>query len=205
MVQRKRHSGTFPDSPLKNANDYELTPCHAPQVGGGKGMIRISTSFDKRVFVACGIVEELIMLPVAMAVLTYLGAFFRSRSDLGFEVAALRLQLIVLKRKCPRSRLRRTDRIFWVALRRLWSRWSAEHRNGARAPSHARASAGAVQPPSSAGICARSGERHFRRHRTDRVRREKLEVATQSRIEDVSLTQRRANANYSFPDAGLRG
>ena len=64
------------------------------------------------------------MLPVAMAVLTYLGAFFRSRNDLGFEVAALRLQLIVLKRKCPRPRLRRTDRIIWVALRRLWSRWS---------------------------------------------------------------------------------
>src|SRR6266567_3154916 len=42
------------------------------------------------------------MLPVAMVVLTYLGAFFRSRNDLGFEVAALRLQLIVLKRKCPR-------------------------------------------------------------------------------------------------------
>ena len=52
------------------------------------------------------------------------GAFFRSRNDLSFEVAALRLQLIVLKRKCPRPRLRRTDRIFWVALRRLWSRWS---------------------------------------------------------------------------------
>lgn len=64
------------------------------------------------------------MLPVAMAVLTYLGAFFRSRNDLGFEVAALRLQLIVLKRKCPRPRLRRTHRIFWVALRRLWSWWS---------------------------------------------------------------------------------
>src|SRR5712691_1659329 len=29
------------------------------------------------------------MLPVAIAVLTYLGAFFRSRNDLGFEVAAL--------------------------------------------------------------------------------------------------------------------
>jgi hypothetical protein len=49
------------------------------------------------------------MLPVAIAVLTYLGAFFRSRNDLGFEVAALRLQLIVLKRKCPRPRLRGTD------------------------------------------------------------------------------------------------
>src|ERR1700747_1741301 len=64
------------------------------------------------------------MLSVAIAVLTYLGAFFRSRNDLGFEVAALRLQLIVLKRKCPRPCLRRADRIFWVALRRLWSRWT---------------------------------------------------------------------------------
>jgi putative transposase len=74
--------------------------------------------------VAYGIVGELITLPVAMALLTCLGAFFRSRNDLGFEVAAPRLQLIVLKRKCPRPRLRRTDRIFWVALRRWWSRWS---------------------------------------------------------------------------------
>ena len=64
------------------------------------------------------------MLPVAMGFLTYLGAFFRSRNDLGFEVAALRLQLIVLERKCLRPRLRRTDRMIWVALRRLWSRWS---------------------------------------------------------------------------------
>src|SRR5690349_18997486 len=63
------------------------------------------------------------MLLLTRAVFTYLRAFFRSRSDLGFEIASLRLQLTVLKRKRPRPRLRRADRIFWVTLRRLWSRW----------------------------------------------------------------------------------
>src|SRR5215471_3067023 len=39
------------------------------------------------------------------------------------EVAALRHQLVVFKRKQPRSRLRGCDRAFWVALRRLWPGW----------------------------------------------------------------------------------
>ena len=63
------------------------------------------------------------MLLLTRVVLTYLSAFFRSRSDLGFEIASLRIQLIALKRKRPRPRLRRVDRIFWVTVRRLWSGW----------------------------------------------------------------------------------
>ncbi len=54
----------------------------------------------------------------------WLGVFFRSRTDLGLEILALRKQVSVLKVKHPRPRLRRFDRIFWVVLRHIGSRWS---------------------------------------------------------------------------------
>ena len=53
------------------------------------------------------------------------GAFFRSRNDLGLELAALRQQLAVLTRKNPRPKLSRWDRLFWLTLQRLWSRWAS--------------------------------------------------------------------------------
>ena len=59
----------------------------------------------------------------SVAVLTYCRAFFISRHRLGLEVAALRQQLVVFKRKQPRPRLCGLDRAFWVALRRLWPGW----------------------------------------------------------------------------------
>src|SRR5829696_4281214 len=52
-----------------------------------------------------------------------LRVFFRSRADVSFEVFALRQQVAVLKRKRPRPTVNRLDRLFWVVLRRLWSRW----------------------------------------------------------------------------------
>ena len=36
---------------------------------------------------------------------------------------ALRQQLIVLKHNQKRPRLRRGDRLFWIALSRMWSHW----------------------------------------------------------------------------------
>jgi transposase InsO family protein len=56
--------------------------------------------------------------------LAYLRAFVRTRHDLGLEILALRQQVVVLKRKRPRPRLNNLDRLFWIALRRCWSRWS---------------------------------------------------------------------------------
>src|SRR5262249_961283 len=50
--------------------------------------------------------------------------FLRSRNSLGLEIVALRLQVNVLKRKHPQSRLRVWDQVFWVFLRRVWSRWA---------------------------------------------------------------------------------
>jgi hypothetical protein len=44
----------------------------------------------------------------------WFGAFFRSRHDLGLELAALRHQLAAFKRQNPRPKLNRRDRLFWL-------------------------------------------------------------------------------------------
>ena len=46
------------------------------------------------------------------------------RTDLALELLALRQQVAVLKRKRPRPKLSRMDRLFWAALRRTCSRWA---------------------------------------------------------------------------------
>jgi putative transposase len=51
-------------------------------------------------------------------------AALRPRTHLVLENLALRQQLATLKRIRPRPRISRTDRLFWVLLRRLWSGWS---------------------------------------------------------------------------------
>jgi len=43
--------------------------------------------------------------------------------ELTLENLALRQQLAVMKRQCPRPRLRGTDRWFWVWLLRAWPNW----------------------------------------------------------------------------------
>src|SRR5216684_2737126 len=48
---------------------------------------------------------------------------FRSREDLILENLALRQQLLALHAKRPRRRLSAPHKVFWVALRRLWSGW----------------------------------------------------------------------------------
>ena len=63
------------------------------------------------------------MLNRALAVARTLLAIFASRADLILENLALRQQLAVLRRKQPRPRLRASDRVFWLALRRWWPRW----------------------------------------------------------------------------------
>jgi putative transposase len=63
------------------------------------------------------------MLRLILSFFGWFATFFRSRHDLGFELVALRQQVSVLKRKNPRPKLRRWDRLFWVTLRQVWSRW----------------------------------------------------------------------------------
>jgi putative transposase len=48
---------------------------------------------------------------------------FSSRQDLILENLALRQQLLALHAKRPRRRLTALQKLFWVALRRLWSDW----------------------------------------------------------------------------------
>ena len=47
----------------------------------------------------------------------------QTQPTLAVENLALRHQLLVLQRTAGRPRLRGSDRIFWVVLARLWSRW----------------------------------------------------------------------------------
>ena len=64
------------------------------------------------------------MLRLILSFFGWFTTYFRSRHDLGFELVALRQQVSVLRRKNPRPRLGRWDRLFWVTLRKLWSRWA---------------------------------------------------------------------------------
>jgi putative transposase len=64
------------------------------------------------------------MADLILALLAALRVFFRSRSDTALEVLALRQQVAVLKRKRPRPPLNSFDRLFWITLHRVWSRWS---------------------------------------------------------------------------------
>jgi hypothetical protein len=56
-------------------------------------------------------------------ILRTLISVLQSQRALAVENLALRHQLVVLQRTAKKPRLRRTDRILWVLLSRLWSRW----------------------------------------------------------------------------------
>jgi putative transposase len=52
-------------------------------------------------------------------------AFFVSRATLVLENLALRQQLAILKRKKPKPKLKKSDRVFWVILSKLWAGWKS--------------------------------------------------------------------------------
>ena len=62
------------------------------------------------------------ILPL-FALLWSLRCLVRNQTDLALENLALRQQLLALRRKTLRPKLRLSDRLFWLALRRFWSRW----------------------------------------------------------------------------------
>ena len=64
------------------------------------------------------------MLTFLLAVPVYVSALVSSRHRLALEAVALRQQLAVYKRKQPRPKLRPSDRLFWVVLRRVCKNWS---------------------------------------------------------------------------------
>jgi hypothetical protein len=64
------------------------------------------------------------MFTFLVAMLVYVRAFLMAWHSLAMEQAALRQQLAVYKRKHPRPKLNRCDRLFWVVVRRIWNNWS---------------------------------------------------------------------------------
>jgi putative transposase len=58
------------------------------------------------------------------AMLAYVRAFLIARHRLALEAVALRQQLAVYKRRQPRPKLNRFDRLFWVVIRQIWTNWS---------------------------------------------------------------------------------
>ena len=65
------------------------------------------------------------MIGFVLAAVAYFRAYSVSRHRLALEVAALRQQLVVFKRKRPRPLLRKIDRLFWITFRHRWSGWAA--------------------------------------------------------------------------------
>jgi hypothetical protein len=65
------------------------------------------------------------MTRLFLPVLSWFGAFLRSRYELGLRLAAPRQQIAVFKRQNPRPRLNWWDRLFWLALRTLWPGWAS--------------------------------------------------------------------------------
>jgi hypothetical protein len=66
-----------------------------------------------------------IAAPMQTPPITYVRAYIVSRHRLWLEIAALRQQLVVCKRKRPRPLLRHLDRLFWVGLRQWWTGWAS--------------------------------------------------------------------------------
>jgi hypothetical protein len=65
----------------------------------------------------------LAMIALLRQLIGWIVATFLSREDLILENMALRQQLLALHTKRPRRRLSAAHKLFWVALRRLWSGW----------------------------------------------------------------------------------
>ncbi len=75
--------------------------------------------------------DELVRPPIWAAallavpsILVALRVFFRNRGDTALEIVALRQQVAVLKRRRPRPKLNAMDRLFWITIRSVWSRWA---------------------------------------------------------------------------------
>ena len=63
------------------------------------------------------------MIALVRHLLGWAASCFRFPEALILENLALRQQLLALQRKRPRPRLTLMDKVFWLALRRVWSEW----------------------------------------------------------------------------------
>src|SRR4030095_11650992 len=63
------------------------------------------------------------MLELLLVVARALALALRGHRELVLENLALRQQLTAMKRSANRPRLERGDRLFWIALTRVWQNW----------------------------------------------------------------------------------
>ena len=64
-----------------------------------------------------------LMITLLLHLLRVLPFLVGGHRQLALENLALRQQLAVYRRTVARSRLRRTDRLFWVGLAKVWTAW----------------------------------------------------------------------------------
>jgi transposase InsO family protein len=65
------------------------------------------------------------MIDLFLAFLASFRVHFRSWAQTQIEILALRHQIGILQRQCPKPRLRIWDRRFWLFLSRYWSKWES--------------------------------------------------------------------------------
>src|SRR5262245_39373656 len=63
------------------------------------------------------------MMALLLHLLRFLPLLFTGHRQLALENLALRHQLAVYRRTVTRPRLRRTDRLLWIGLARVWAGW----------------------------------------------------------------------------------
>jgi transposase InsO family protein len=105
-----------------------------------------------------------VLLTYALLVLRVLPALFRSQSEQAIVELVLRQQLATYADKRARPRLSPLDRVFWVALSRIWPQWTAAlvivqpetvvrwHRRGFRLYWRSMSNRGPGRPPISAEL-----------------------------------------------------
>jgi hypothetical protein len=84
---------------------------------------QLTVAVDNHALDVTTVLKRRFVLDLLLASFAAIRVFFRCRAATAVEVVALRQQLAVLKRKRPRPPLTSCDRLFWITLRRFWSRW----------------------------------------------------------------------------------
>jgi hypothetical protein len=56
-------------------------------------------------------------------ILVFVRGLIGSRVKLSLELVALRHQLVVLRRTVQRPQIQNRDRLFWIAVSRVWKDW----------------------------------------------------------------------------------
>jgi len=116
------------------------------------------------------------------AMLAYLRAFLVARHRLALEAVALRQQLAVYKRKQPRPKLNRFDRLFWVFVRQIWTNW---------------AEALILVKPATVVAWHRAGYRLVWKWRSRRQRRGRPKIAEE--VRDLIRRMKRENPTWGAP------